>query len=264
MNSHYRMKPTTLLALVALLAICVTSCAAGRQAYTRGTQAALTKDFDAAMTEFKMAMDKQPGNSEYQLKYEQARFNAALQHFEAGRRAMDKQDYETAKKELTRVLEIDPTHALAEQQLAKVNGIMTSRSRNEPEPEVQFQQLKAETRTDPTPQAQLEPKTKGPIDVHMNQDSKVAFETLGELAGFNVIFDPDFRGARVQIDLNRVDIYEALDIVSLQTRSFWKPTPLPCSAGSQMAEGDWGAANETGSRNRRSWTWKHPRRRWSW
>ena len=136
---------------------------------------------------------------------------------------MDKQDYETAKKELTRVLEIDPTHALAEQQLAKVNGIMTSRSRNEPEPEVQFQQLKEETRTDPTPQAQLEPKTRGPIDVHMTQDSKIAFETLAELAGFNVIFDPDFRGARVQIDLNRVDIFEALDIVSLQTRSFWKP-----------------------------------------
>src|SRR3989442_1201732 len=57
----------------------------------------------------------------------------------------------------------------------------------------------------------------------MNQDSKVAFETLVELAGFNIIFDPDFRGARIQIDLNKVDIFEALDILALQTRSFWKP-----------------------------------------
>ena len=131
MNSLYRIKPTTLLALVVLLAIGVTSCAAGRQAYTRGTEAVLSKDFEAAMIEFKMAIDKQPDNSEYRLKFEQARFNAALQHFEAGRRAMDKEDYETAKKELTRVLEIDPTHALAEQQLAKVNQVMTSRSRND-------------------------------------------------------------------------------------------------------------------------------------
>src|SRR5581483_8448568 len=153
MKSLYRIKPTTLLALVVLLAIGVTSCAAGRQAYTRGTDAALSKDYETAMTEFKMAMDKQPDNAEYQLKFEQARFNAALQHFEAGRRAMDKEDYETAKKEFSRVLEIDPTHALAEQQLAKVSEILTSRSRNEPEPEIQFQQLKAETRTDPTPQS---------------------------------------------------------------------------------------------------------------
>src|SRR5206468_9246352 len=53
--------------------------------------------------------------------------------------------------------------------------------------------------------------------------SKVAFETLAELAGFNVIFDPDFRGTRIPIELNKVDIYEALDILALQTRSFWKP-----------------------------------------
>src|ERR1051326_3637931 len=178
MKSHYRFEPPTLLALVALLAICLTSCATGRKAYTRGTEAVLAKDFEAAMTQFKLALDRQPDNSEYQLKYEQARFNAALQHFEAGRRAIEKQDYETAKKELTRVLEIDPTHALAEQQLAKVNEILASRSRNEPEPEIQFQQLREETRTDPTPQAQLEPKTRGPIDVHMAQDSKVAYETL--------------------------------------------------------------------------------------
>ena len=72
MNSLYRIKPTTLLALVVLLAICVTSCATGREAYTRGTQAAISKDFEAAMTEFKMAVDKQPGNAEYQLKYAQA------------------------------------------------------------------------------------------------------------------------------------------------------------------------------------------------
>ena len=32
----------------------------------------------------------------------------------------------------------------------------------------------------------------------MTQDSRVAFETLAELAGLNVIFDPDFRGREFQ------------------------------------------------------------------
>ncbi len=223
MNTHYRFETNkTLLALIAVLAINVAGCAS-RQAYTRGNRAEITRDFDTAMIEYKAALDRDPRNYEIRLKYEQARFNSAFQHFEAGRRAFDKQDYQTAKMEFTRVLEIDPTHTLAEQQLAKVNEVLTSRSRKEPEPEIQFEQLKEETRTNPTPQSQLEPKTRGPIDVHMTQDSKIAFETLAELAGFNVIFDPDFRGARIQIDLNRVDIFEALDILALQTRSFWKP-----------------------------------------
>ena len=223
MIAHYRFETNkTLLALIAVLAINVAGCAS-RQAYTRGNRAEITRDFDTAMIEYKAALDRDPRNYEYRLKYEQARYNSAFQHFEAGRRAFEKQDYETAKMEFTRVLEIDPTHTLAEQQLAKVNEVLTSRSRKEPEPEIQFEQLKEETRTNPTPQSQLEPKTRGPIDVHMTQDSKIAFETLAELAGFNVIFDPDFRGARIQIDLNKVDIFEALDILALQTRSFWKP-----------------------------------------
>ena len=223
MNAHYRFETNkTLLALIAVLAINVAGCAS-RQAYTRGNRAEITRDFDTAMIEYKAALDRDPRNYEIRLKYEQARFNSAFQHFEAGRRAFDKQDYQTAKMEFTRVLEIDPTHTLAEQQLAKVNEVLTSRSRKEPEPEIQFEQLKEQTRTNPTPQSQLEPKTRGPIDVHMTQDSKIAFETLAELAGFNVIFDPDFRGARIQIDLNKVDIFEALDILALQTRSFWKP-----------------------------------------
>src|SRR5207302_236445 len=73
-------------------------------------------------------------------------------------------------------------------------------------------------------QAQLEPKNRGPFDtIRMTQDSRMEFEALANLAGLNVIFDPDFRGTRVQLELNNVDIYEGLDILALQTRSFWKP-----------------------------------------
>src|SRR5262249_29263266 len=33
----------------------------------------------------------------------------------------------------------------------------------------------------------------------------------------------DFRPARIQLELNNVNIFEALDILSLQTKMFWKP-----------------------------------------
>lgn len=223
MNVNYRLKtPTTLFALLIVFAIGLSGCA-GKKAFTRGNRAELARDYEAAMAEYKIALDSKPGDHEYRLKYEKARFNAAFEHFENGRRAIDKGQYEVAKMEFTRTLELDPTHALAEQQLAKVNEILAARARNQREPEIQFDQLRAVTRTDPTVQSQLEPRITVPIDLHMTQDSRVAFETLAQLAGFNVIFDPDFRGTRIPIDLNKVDIFEALDILALQTRSFWKP-----------------------------------------
>src|SRR5262245_30486850 len=111
MNADYRLKTTTLLAVAALLAIGLTGCGA-QKAFNRGVHAQVLKNFDLAMTEFKVALDKDPDNIEYRLKYEQARYNAAFAHFDAGRRALDKDDYQTAQTEFTRTLEIDPTHSL--------------------------------------------------------------------------------------------------------------------------------------------------------
>jgi general secretion pathway protein D len=223
MNSDHKSKTTTLLAVLIILAICVAGCGGAGQAYKRGMRAEISKNYDEAVTEYKAALDRNPSNIEYQLKYEQARYNSAFMHFEAGRRALDKEDYQTAKAEFTRTVEIDPTHVLARQQLDKVNAIITAKSQGTTPPQAQFEDLREVTRTDPKVQSQLETKITTPIDIHMTQDSRVAFETLAELAGFNVIFDPDFRGTRIPIELNKVDIYEALDILALQTRSFWKP-----------------------------------------
>src|SRR3989442_5898594 len=241
MNAHYRLK-SLLVTVVAVLAIGLPGCSASRQAYKRGNRAEIVKDFDTAMAQYKIALDQKPQDIERQLKYAQARHNAALDHFEKGRRAVDKKDYETAKAEFARVLELDPSHVLAEQQLAKINEILANRGRNQPEPEIQFDRLRAVTRTDPIVQSQLTPRITGPIDIHMNQDSRVAYESVAEPAGLNVIFDPDFRGTRIQVELNKVDIYEALDILSLQTRSFWKPvnkTTILVSPDNQAKQRDY-------------------------
>jgi general secretion pathway protein D len=195
---------------------------AGSKAYQRGNHADVVKDYDTAFAEYKVALDKDPSNIEYKLKYDRARYNASFQHFEAGRRALEKDDYITAKMEFTRVLELDPAHELAQVQLTKVNEILDAQNRGKAVPEIQLDRLRDVTRTDPSVQSQLDVKVLGPIDVHIVQDFKVEYETLATMAGINVIFDPDVRGTRVPIDLNNVNIFDALDILALTTRTFWK------------------------------------------
>ncbi|MGH9863280.1 MAG: cohesin domain-containing protein, partial [Candidatus Acidiferrales bacterium] len=41
-------------------------------------------------------------------------------------------------------------------------------------------------------------------------------------AGINVVFDPDFQPRRVTVELDRATLEQALDIVSLMTKAFWK------------------------------------------
>lgn len=224
MNSHYRLKSLIRLFTVGTaLAVALSGCAAGRGAYKRGHQFELTRDYEAAMDQYRIALERDPDNIEYRLKFEQARFAAAFAHFENGRRAMDRDDFDLARTEFLRALEIDPTHALAQQELARIDDRNLKRSQSQPDPPVLFQDMQAATRTDPSVRAQLEPRQTGPFNINLTQDSRVLFENLGDLAGLNVIFDPDFRGTRMTFEINDVDIFEALDILAMQTRTFWKP-----------------------------------------
>ncbi|MGE5322045.1 MAG: cohesin domain-containing protein, partial [Actinomycetota bacterium] len=57
----------------------------------------------------------------------------------------------------------------------------------------------------------------------LHEDSKVAYETIARLANINVLFDPDYTSRRLALDLKNVSIQDALDIVALESRTFWRP-----------------------------------------
>ena len=63
-----------------------------------------------------------------------------------------------------------------------------------------------------------------------NQPARVIYESIGKLAGINVLFDPsgiDTLGAtnrNFNLDLNSATLEEALEDVALVTHTFWKPS----------------------------------------
>src|SRR5215831_16942335 len=102
MNPHYRLKRLTSILTSLLVLALLEGCAASHSAYKRGLQAENAKDYDTAMADYKAALDRNPGNIDYRLKYDQARFQAGFAHYESGRRSFEKNDIETAKRELQR------------------------------------------------------------------------------------------------------------------------------------------------------------------
>ena len=72
-------------------------CGAAREAYKKGTKAEVSKDYEAAMEQYRQALAQDPANIDYKLKYEQTRFTAAFDHFQHGRRALDLGDLNTGQ-----------------------------------------------------------------------------------------------------------------------------------------------------------------------
>ncbi len=58
----------------------------------------------------------------------------------------------------------------------------------------------------------------------VTNESKFVYETIGKIAGINVLFDPDYQSRKLTIELNGGTTFqEALDIVALESRTFWRP-----------------------------------------
>src|ERR1039458_5811978 len=62
-----------------------------------------------------------------------------------------------------------------------------------------------------------------PITLQVTEKSNVIYETVGKLAGINVLFDPDYTPRQVRIELNGVSLEDALGIISFETKTFWRP-----------------------------------------
>ena len=206
-----------------LAIIHLTGCASHRAAYDRGLEAELSRDYDLALTHYQEALAEKPGDIEYRLKVEQARFAAAFEHYERGRRAMEAGEPALARVEFTRALQLDRTHSMAETELARAEELIRNGNVGQPEEKTVFEVRKELARTDASIESQLQPTVEGPISLRITQEAQSIFETIAELAGLNIIFDPDFRSTRISVELDNLSVYEALDILALQTRTFWKP-----------------------------------------
>src|SRR5438093_8102750 len=57
----------------------------------------------------------------------------------------------------------------------------------------------------------------------MTEGSKVIYEATGKLAGINVLFDPDYTSRRIKVELNGVTLEDALQIIALESKTFWRP-----------------------------------------
>src|SRR5271163_2682915 len=196
-------------------------CPKGKEDYQQGRKAENLQDYDAAYDFYSKALKNEPENAEYQIKFNQARFEASAFHVKAGVKLRERGDLQGAAGEFQRAIAIDPSSPIAEQELRRVAETIGERNHAE--------EVAAEAGAGPVPPAlasqppEIKPLSRAPISLHMSNDAKIVFDTIGKLAGLTIVYDPDFPARRIPVDLTNVTLEQALEIVSLESKAFWKP-----------------------------------------
>jgi general secretion pathway protein D len=206
---------------VVLLAALASGCGAYR-AHKQGQHAAEKGDWDLAVARFMRALEKDSDNIGYRISLENARINASRFHYQEAHKALAQEQLEKAAEELEIATKYDPSNKLASDDLALVKSRIEARS-EESRRLADFEAMRARARTVPIPIPVLSPRSTAPIVLKFQDQSlQNVFEALGKVAGVNVLFDPDFRDKRVNVNLSGVTFQEALDQLTFSNRLFFK------------------------------------------
>jgi general secretion pathway protein D len=217
------MRRLSLMLICTLVGVALGGCPKnGKQSYKAGERALDLKDYDAAVDYYGKALAADPKNPFYRIKLNEARFEAGQLHLHNGLKLRDKGDLQGAVSEFQRAQVLDPSSVIVDQELKKTLELLAERVRSN---EQQGEQPLVENGEPALAAAppELKPLSRAPISLKMSNDAKVVFDTIGKLAGLTVIYDPDLQARRITAELNNVTLEQALDIVSLESKAFWKP-----------------------------------------
>ena len=57
----------------------------------------------------------------------------------------------------------------------------------------------------------------------MTTTADIIYRAIGKLGGINVLFDLDYKPQKVTVELNEVMVPEALKMLALESKTFWRP-----------------------------------------
>lgn len=210
----------TCLALLALL-----GCASSNVAFRQGYKAELRKDWDTALVNYEKAVQSAPDNSHFLVHEKNARIQASLLHLQRGRRLLAEGRQDDAAGEFQKAVSIDPSNEAAAQELKRL--LAAQAAAKEAREKALKEALKAQEEAGESGEVKLKafPAVTLP-HLHITGETRKVFETLGKLAELNVAFTQDFQQIQARIvalDLSMVKVEDALRILCLETKTFWRP-----------------------------------------
>jgi general secretion pathway protein D len=198
-----------------------------------GQKAESLKDYDAALSYYDQAVSADPNEPAYLLADQRIRGRAAEAHVILGRRLQSEGKLEEALAQFEKAFMADPSSQVSLQNIRDTTVMIKQRAAGPAGVPILTPAERARQETERRINSLEGPPVLRPINSQIsnlrinNQPARVLYESVGKLAGINVLFDPagieTTAGKTFNVDLSNVTLQEALNYIALQTHTFWKP-----------------------------------------
>ena len=216
-----RLMPAAVVLLV-VVAILPAIADKAKTVYEKGQDAEARQQYETAYEFYKQAFEMKPKDLRYKASFQRMRFKAAATVVHHGVILRDQGKLQEALAEFQKAAVIDPSLFSAQQEMKRTQQ-MIDNAINPPTPAAGPPSNLERRIKEAAGPVELAPISTVPITVKLTEDSKVIYQTIGQLAGINVLFDYDYTSRRIKVELNGVTLEEALQITALESKTFWRP-----------------------------------------
>jgi general secretion pathway protein D len=212
-------------AALLLVVLAVTLPAAADKAHSlwnKGKDAEQRQDYERAFEYYQEAFRLKPKDLRYRTAFEHTKFLASAAHVHRGQLLREGGKLDEALAEFEKAATIDPSSFIAQQEARRTQD-MINQATNPPQAVAPTPNILRRKLAEAQGPVELATISNVPITLKLTEDTKVIYETVGKLAGINVLFDPDYTSRKIRIELNGVTLEEALGIIALESKTFWRP-----------------------------------------
>lgn len=217
-----RLKSVAVLLLVVSLAALPAYADKASSLYNQGRDAEARQDYETAYADYSEAYKLKPSDVRYRAAAERGKFLAAASHVHRGQILRDSGKLQDALAEFQKAISIDSSSFIAVQEEKRTRQLIEQAEHPAPQSLNTGDVLTRRMEQAAGP-VDLAPISNSPITLRLSEDSKIVYESICKLAGINVLFDPDYTSRRINIQLNGVTLQDALQIVALESKTFWRP-----------------------------------------
>ena len=204
------------------LPYCLPSPTRPRALYEKGQDAEARQNFEAAYDFYKQAYDLKPKDLRYRSSFERLRFKAAATIVHRGQGLRDEGKLQEALAEFQKAAQIDPSLFIAQQELKRTLQMINDKENPPPQAAGPPSSLRTEDQG-----SGRAGRAGAHLECSHHRKTHRGFQgylsDVGQLAGINVLFDPDYTSRRIKVELNGVTLEDALQITALESKTFWRP-----------------------------------------
>ena len=209
-------------AILFVLSSFLVGCGAN-QALQRADLEVQRGNLDTAIAYYQGILLEDPGNTDARIKLSHVKLDASQQHERQGVQAIDAGQYAAAVAELQLAIRLDPGNQMAVREFGRAQALLAQQRRDEEEQLTPTEIAEREARESPPVIPRLAAQTTGPISFDFrNASVKEVYQTLAQVAGLNVLFEPTLSDGETSFQIDDTDFDEALRVLTVSNAHFIK------------------------------------------